>query len=265
MAGDWIPITSELPKRIEVIQLSKLTGRNRREVVGILIEFWIWAQQESVDGFIPITVDVLSDVVRDTDRAFWDSMIKVGWLEAREAGVFIPRAEKWITKGAKSRAALAMRQSNHRSRNGSNADVTKNRDKSVTNRTEQNRTEDLSRSRLLLSDSEVPKNGKANPNDAPTQPLSIFGRVIPAMLKDDEQLMAWFDWVVHDRKDPIFDGSDRDRELVLAGADLALRKCRGDPMQYFSRIVGGKEYGWIKPLIGTAARNRLKAWKKSHE
>lgn len=52
MAGDWIPISVDLPGKPEVARLAASTRRSPDEIVGMLIRFWIWAQSHTADGFL---------------------------------------------------------------------------------------------------------------------------------------------------------------------------------------------------------------------
>ena len=116
MAGDWIPIGLDLPRKREVLALSRLTGLRRREVVGILVEFWGWASGETADGVIEgVTIDELTTVVDGTKASFWQAMLTVGWLHSTSIGLVIPNAEEWITKGAKARLKGRDRQRESRS------------------------------------------------------------------------------------------------------------------------------------------------------
>jgi hypothetical protein len=40
MAGDWIPRCKGLNRKPEVLMIARLTGRDRRIVTDILMEFW---------------------------------------------------------------------------------------------------------------------------------------------------------------------------------------------------------------------------------
>ena len=45
MAGDWIKIEHSLPNKPEVMQLASLLGVDELQIVGHLVCFWIWCDQ----------------------------------------------------------------------------------------------------------------------------------------------------------------------------------------------------------------------------
>ena len=143
MAGDWIPYLKDLPEKLEVLALSRRTGRSVAEVVLALLRLWSWADAQTIDGHLPRDVDVtlLSRCIRDTDETFFTELACVGWLVETEAGLFLPNFDYWMGRSAKSRLQAAKRQRRNRTKS---PPVTKpsraKRDKSVT--TGQNRTEE---------------------------------------------------------------------------------------------------------------------------
>jgi len=118
MAGDWIPAESSLPRKPKVLILASTIGINRREVVGILVEFWLWASEQTEDGFVPgLAIEQLPHIFEGVKPAFWRAMLspQVNWIEQRDGGLYIPRADRWITKGAKARLLKSRRQAEWRS------------------------------------------------------------------------------------------------------------------------------------------------------
>lgn len=110
MAGDWIPTTVDLPTRREVLAIASITQRSRHEVVGRLVEFWIWAQGETETGrLVDVHVDALETAL-GPDTCFWQAVIKVGWLVDDPDGLVIPNFDRWLGKGAKARFLKNMRQ-----------------------------------------------------------------------------------------------------------------------------------------------------------
>lgn len=141
MAGDWIPIQTDLSRRREVLSISRETGRSRFEVVGLLIEFWGWASGETdVDAIVDVYVDTLPSLVGG-DTEFWTAVMRAGWLESTDTGICIPNFDRWMSKGAKSRLRKNLRQKKWRgeqSESGQNVDASVDTQPSTT---EQNRTE----------------------------------------------------------------------------------------------------------------------------
>src|SRR5574337_1108329 len=106
MAGDWIPYTFDLPRKREVMALSRLCKMPRREVVAVLLEFWSWASAESADGHIrSVVLDQLPDIIPDTKPASWEQMASpsIGWIIQEDDGLFIPNYQRWLSKSAKAR------------------------------------------------------------------------------------------------------------------------------------------------------------------
>lgn len=109
MAGDWTPFETATLRKPEVLTIASKTSRSRHEVCGLLMEFWCWAGEQTVDGHVDAPVDGLPSAV-GADVDFWQAVIDVGWLERNGPALFIPNAENWITVGAKARLDKTKRQ-----------------------------------------------------------------------------------------------------------------------------------------------------------
>ena len=110
MAGDYVPMQVDLLRKREVLRIAKATGMSRHEVVGWLLEFWAWAQVETMDGAIDdLPVEFVQEILGGPDE-FWQAIQDVGWLEVTaDGGLVLPHADRWITKGAKARLDKAER------------------------------------------------------------------------------------------------------------------------------------------------------------
>jgi len=114
MAGDWIPCELALFTKREVTTVSRRTKRSRFEVAGLLLAFWGWFSTESADGMMAgVDLDSLADIVGG-DRKFWQAVADEKWIKVTEAGLEIPNADRWITKGAKARLQKNRRQAGWR-------------------------------------------------------------------------------------------------------------------------------------------------------
>jgi len=103
MAGDWIPISVELPNKPEVVRLAMALKCSTDEVVGLLVRFWSWAQAHTADGSLPyMDADTLA-VATHIRKAFFVELQKVGWLLVSDSGVSIPAFDRWFTGAAKRR------------------------------------------------------------------------------------------------------------------------------------------------------------------
>jgi hypothetical protein len=103
MAGDWIPVDTDLPYKPEVARIAEAIRRSPDEVVGILVRFWSWAQAHCSHGVFPgYTPDTLAKVAR-VSTSFLRAMVSVGWLDVTETGTVIPKFDKWLSDAAKRR------------------------------------------------------------------------------------------------------------------------------------------------------------------
>ena len=151
MAGDWIPFYVSTPRKSEVLQIRRATQRSRHEIIGLLTEFWCWAQSVAHDRLLErLTLDDVVEAVGG-DAKFWQAVAAVGWVEFTDAGVLLANAE-WIEKGAKARLLKAKRQKRYR----------ENVDASVDGAAPRKRTPDKSR------EESINKKGKAPAFVAPT-------------------------------------------------------------------------------------------------
>lgn len=139
MASGWIPICKSLLRKREVLALAEATGKSRHEVVGLLVEFWCWADEESPDGVIPRTTLKQLAAALSEKEDFWQAVCAVGWLEIGKDGLIIPNFERWLGQSAKRRVQDAERKKNVRKMSASKADKKRTTEQ---NRTEQKRTEE---------------------------------------------------------------------------------------------------------------------------
>lgn len=155
MAGDWVVLTKDLPRKLEVLQVAKLTGRTPREVFAIFCEFWIWADSETADGVLPgIDGDILATLIGDTDATFWLAVCRVGWLQPTTDGLVIPNYKRWMGKSAKRR--LTQNRSKQETRQAGQHDgdivATNGRHPDSTNCRPEKRREEKSTKRNILTD-----------------------------------------------------------------------------------------------------------------
>lgn len=121
MAGDWIPFTKELPRKREVGIIIDQTGLSRREVICMLMEFWIWCDSETTDGLLAgLTIRSLSALHADIEQTFFRSLSAVGWLVESADGVHIPHFDRWMGRSAKRRLRESLRKQDNRNQNRAN-------------------------------------------------------------------------------------------------------------------------------------------------
>lgn len=110
----WIKIETSLPRKPEVMQLAEILGIDEFAVVGHLVCFWSWVD-ENVSSECPVVIGTKKGLDRVAGRdGFADAMIAVGWLEMDGNSVSIPHLEYHLSKGAKTRAMEARKKSNQR-------------------------------------------------------------------------------------------------------------------------------------------------------
>lgn len=115
MPGHWIPLRKNLINEVEVLAIAAETGRSVYEVLGILAHFWGWADEVTADGTLRlINVPQLSQVCPGTDRQFWESVVRVGWLRLTANGMEVPNYDRWLSRAAKKRAYDARRKRHYR-------------------------------------------------------------------------------------------------------------------------------------------------------
>jgi hypothetical protein len=132
-----------------VLQIATATGRSRHEVVGMLLEFWSWADSQTDDGDLPgISVAHLSSLLVTSDGTFWRAVEDAGWLVVETGGVRVPNFTVWMSCSAKKRLRQTRNKQKSRAVDGGrrparHRGVTAEEDTAVTKRgtTEQNRTE----------------------------------------------------------------------------------------------------------------------------
>jgi hypothetical protein len=104
MAGDWIPMRTNLEDDPTVIFISRATKLQPDHVVGKLHRLWAWIDSHTEDGSL-----------RGIDAAWVDQYVKRRgfacamsgapdpWLKIDDAGISIPNFEHWFGTSAKRR------------------------------------------------------------------------------------------------------------------------------------------------------------------
>lgn len=128
MAGDWIKIEHALPNKPEVMAIAEELDISDMEVVGHLVLFWTWVDQNFCPVSVPDAAGQMSEVcprvpatIRGLDRVagcsgFANALIKVGWLTFENGQVEIPNYEDHLSQSAKYRAVEAKRKRRQRAK-----------------------------------------------------------------------------------------------------------------------------------------------------
>ncbi len=116
MAGDWTPACKSLPRKREVLAIAAAVGMSRREVVGTLLDFWLWVDDVTNDGDLPgLTFASVSQALSISED-FLASMVAVGWLKKTKSGLSIPNFSRWLGAEAVSRMLKTKRQGKWRAK-----------------------------------------------------------------------------------------------------------------------------------------------------
>jgi hypothetical protein len=103
MAGDWIKIEHCLPGKPEVMELARIMQIDEMTVVGHLVCFWSWADQ-NLSPECPATSGTKRGLDRVAGRdGFVDAMVQVNWLTFDGQTVQVPNYEHHLSQSAKKR------------------------------------------------------------------------------------------------------------------------------------------------------------------
>ena len=115
MAADWIKIEHSLPGKPEVMELSRLLDIDEMAVVGHLVCFWSWVDQ-NLSPECPHAAGTKRGLDRVAGRdGFVEAMVAVGWLSFDGHTVKIPNYDHHLSQSAKKRAFEARKKTRQRS------------------------------------------------------------------------------------------------------------------------------------------------------
>jgi hypothetical protein len=131
LAGNWIKVEEATVSKSEVLMLADMLGWDRRQALGLLVEFWCWLDKN--------LSEICPDFVRNMSKQSLDKLMNVpgfsscleviGWAKFDDAAsiMTIPNAERHNGNPAKTRAIDQKRKK-------------KEREKPVQDLSEENRT-----------------------------------------------------------------------------------------------------------------------------
>jgi hypothetical protein len=103
MAGDWIKIEHSMPDKPEIGQLADRLEISYNEAIGMVLRFWIWADQQSIDGYaLSVTEKFIDHIVGR--NGFAAAMRSCGWLASGDDGPYLPNFNRHNGDTAKKRA-----------------------------------------------------------------------------------------------------------------------------------------------------------------
>ena len=114
MAGDWIKIEHALPGKPEVMELARILAIDEMAVVGHLVCFWSWVDQ-NLSPDCPATNGTKKGLDRVACRdGFVDAMVQVGWLTFDGQKVQIPNYDHHLSQSAKKRGLESRKKTRQR-------------------------------------------------------------------------------------------------------------------------------------------------------
>lgn len=123
MAGEWIKVQNVTPNKPEVFVIADALGIDPDAVVGKLLRVWVWADEQTTDGYAPSVTQSLLDRIAGVS-GFADAMLKAGWLHADGDKFEFPNFDRHNGETSKSRALASKRMQRHRSKKSDAAGVT---------------------------------------------------------------------------------------------------------------------------------------------
>lgn len=120
MAGEWIPMRTDLLDDPAVIQMAAALGVDEYAIAGRLLKLWSWANRHLKDGHAAVPDNWVDDYL-DT-AGFAAAMLTAGWLRTRSGGgLEFTSFDRWNSNGAKIRLGETLRKRAFRGRQGAKA------------------------------------------------------------------------------------------------------------------------------------------------
>ena len=103
MGFDWIKIEKATPQKPEILALSELLEIHPVHAFGLCVRFWIWCDDQLLDGNAKNVTKVTLDYVIQ-HAGFADALVTVGWLRDRSGSLEVPHFDRHLSEGSKNRA-----------------------------------------------------------------------------------------------------------------------------------------------------------------
>jgi len=117
-ALEWIKLTCDLPDKWQTRCLARTLKVKVDEAVGKLFRFWVYAENQSVAGFLPrLTAADVDDIAGK--KGFALALAAVGWLVVEDAGLRVPHFDEYMGAASREREAAAERMRRLRERDKS--------------------------------------------------------------------------------------------------------------------------------------------------
>jgi hypothetical protein len=133
MAGDWIKLEHATLDKPEVLRMAELLGVSRREMLGLLLDFFVWLDRNSSHGHVTHMSRMCLDSVLHVS-GFSAVLCDVGWAEMDDATgtLTIKNWDRHNGNPAKTRALAKDRKAEERSRKSHADTVTREEKRRVT-------------------------------------------------------------------------------------------------------------------------------------
>lgn len=116
MAGDWIKVEHATLDKPEIMALARMLGVSHGDALELVLRFWVWIDNNSVDGHVDAVVDADVDKLLHCP-GFAHALIYLKWLALDENGfLVIPKFDDHNSESAKKRAEKSKRQQKYRKR-----------------------------------------------------------------------------------------------------------------------------------------------------
>ena len=110
MAGDWIKMEHVTQSKPELFCMASELGVSRDEVLGMLVRFWVWADQQSVSGKLKGMTARDIDAIVGVEK-FTTVLQKANWIALKGDVFVLKNFPRHNGKSAKRRALDRKRQS----------------------------------------------------------------------------------------------------------------------------------------------------------
>ncbi len=110
--SEWIKVEHFTPDKPEIGQMAELLDIDHDAVVGKVVRFWIWLDQQADRHAVSVTKKFV-DRVTFCD-GFADAMLAAGWLEGESGDFVIPNYDLHNGKSSKKRALSRRRSKDYR-------------------------------------------------------------------------------------------------------------------------------------------------------
>jgi hypothetical protein len=101
MSG-WIKLEKHLPEKEEVWRMAEHLKTDRLRVVGALVAWFVWLDDNTANGTIKVPMAAIDEIVRQ--QGFAAALTEVGWLRQTAGSLEVPNWSRHNGTSAKSRA-----------------------------------------------------------------------------------------------------------------------------------------------------------------